>query len=370
MAEKKDLTKEEILEQLTGKQYGYPIDPAEHESELLLYIDSPFCPRNCAFCRRTPHILVANELAKADDDKHGKYLKALAKEIRSSAPGFEEFKIPAIRIAGGVPGGVYDEALADLIVEMRDLFDLHDNKGNPAEITVKVRPDMLNEETLDALERAGVSRLSVEFISADAHELEVLGFQHKAGGKRDADADEDAAPKTPAELKEIFAKATEKFTLDFDVLIGIPGQTTDTFMRTLQTALELGASHLSLFRLMLINGTPFARTYAPSKNKKPGTRVLEPLEGIELFRLAEVYLTDHGFEQYLPGFYAKPGFESRYRQHEFDRVDVLGFGLSAETVFEKVWTRTTSNMETYLKYSDNPEKVTAEIRPQDDLIVL
>ena len=28
-----------------------------------------------------------------------------------------------------------------------------------------------------------------------------------------------------------------------------------------------------------------------------------------------------------------------YRQHEFDRVDVLGFGLSAETVFEKVWTR-------------------------------
>ena len=355
---KKDFSREEIMEMISGgNQFGHPVDPEEHANELLLYIDSPFCPRNCSFCRRTPHIVMANGLAEASDDKRAAYIKALGKEIRSAAEGFAEFKIPAVRIAGGVAGGIYDEKLADLLCEMRDLYDFEDNKGNPTEITLKVRPDMLTQETLDACERAGVARLSVEFLSSNPAELEVLGFQK-------------ASDEPPADLKALFAKAAEKFMLDFDLLIGIPGQTSDTFMRSLGAAVKLGASHISLFRVMLIKGTPFARDYAPAPKKEPGTRILEPAEGLELFRLADVYLRDHGFEQYIPGFYAKPGCESRYRQHEFDRVDVLGFGLSAETVFEKVWTQTTSDMETYLKHSDNPEKVTVQVRRQEELIML
>ena len=74
-------------------------------------------------------------------------------------------------------------------------------------------------------------------------------------------------------------------------------------------------------------------------------------------------LAASGFGEYLPGHWALPGHESRYGVLvAAGATETLGFGLGARTLFDGVEACNTSDLFTYLRFSDDPEKCVATVR--------
>ncbi|MCC8066533.1 MAG: hypothetical protein LIO94_05455, partial [Clostridiales bacterium] len=84
----------------------------------------------------------------------------------------------------------------------------------------------------------------------------------------------------------------------------------------------------------------------------------------QLTEAAEL-LTEHGFHEYLPCRWAKDGSEDRFWTEVKAGTDVLAFGLGAQTKVDGVISRNTQDLQTYLQYSGQYQKITLSVTPAD-----
>ena len=109
-------------------------------------------------------------------------------------------------------------------------------------------------------------------------------------------------------------------------MFGIPGQTESSLLETLSYAVSLSPEHISLYNLILEEGTPLWRKRAqlalPSENEEYG-----------MYEAAIAYLADNGYAQYEISNFARPGFECRHNLRYWHSEEYLGFGPGAHSYF-------------------------------------
>ncbi len=267
---------------------------------LGLYLHIPFCRSKCDYC---DFYSVADRADRMDD-----YQKALLKHIAETAPQAKKQIVNSVYIGGGTPTWYGERRLRELLSAVKRQF----NVARDAEITVEANPDSADYKTLVRLRRAGVNRLSLGMQSSNDDELAAVGRPHKFYQVKEAVA---AARK--AKIKN----------LNLDLIFGLPGQTPERWIQTVEDALALEPEHLSCYALTVEEGTPLAKRAAAGlvlpDDDQLADRYLWTVD-----RLAEA-----GYEQYEVSNFARPGYQSRHNLKYWMGEPYVGLGAAAHSDF-------------------------------------
>ena len=264
--------------------------------EKGIYIHIPFCVHKCIYCDFLS--------APADDDVKYAYTKALINEIRNTADRQVKDKITSIFFGGGTPSVLPDCCIADILMAVRDCFDISDD----AEITMECNPGTVNESRLSEYRDAGVNRLSFGLQSADNNELKMLGRIH-----------------TFEQFAESFRLARNAGfnNINVDLMSAIPGQTEATLENTFDKVMALQPEHISVYSLILEDGTYLADNI----DKFPP--VPDEDEDRRMYHMTKERLHSAGYERYEISNYSRKGFECRHNLLYWNGGEYYGFGCSA-----------------------------------------
>ena len=275
-------------------------------ASISLYLHVPFCQAKCHYCDFNSY---AGMLGHRE-----RYVEALAQEIRLAgrrarlADGTPR-RCRTIFFGGGTPSLLTAEQVDGLLREARSAFAVSDD----AEITLEANPGALEYGRLDALHAVGVNRLSMGAQSFDANLLRWMGRIH-----------------SPAEIETAFASARQAgFTsVNLDFIFALPNQSLATWADTLERALALGPEHLSLYSLIVEEGTPLFAWVRDG-------RVLPTDDdtAADMYEYAQQRLAAAGYGQYEISNWAKPGHECRHNLTYWRNLPYIGLGAGAHSSF-------------------------------------
>ena len=292
----------------------------KENSPMEIYIHIPFCIRKCDYCDFLS--------GPSGPEEQADYVQALLREIQAVEEG-EGRSVSSIFIGGGTPSVLDERLLGDILREIRNRFKMEED----AEITIEVNPGTANIGKLLAYREIGINRLSIGLQSPEDRELKILGRIHNYG-----------------QFLETYQEArTVGFdNINIDLMSAIPDQTYEGWVKNLRTVAELEPEHISAYSLIVEEGTPFA-----------ARKLNLPDEDTEynMYEATAQILKEYGFEQYEISNYARKGRECRHNVGYWTRLDYLGFGLGASSLYGKERFANTADMKKYLENSKNPEKI-------------
>lgn len=264
-----------------------------------LYIHIPFCNGKCPYCD-------FYSLCPAPGQREA-YTDALLRALEHLPAGAAGSRADTVYFGGGTPNLLGAEALCALLNRARQAFDL----APDAEITLEANPGSITAEQLVMLRRGGFNRLSLGLQSAHAAELALLGRKH-----------------TPQDVAEAVtaARAAGFENLNLDLMLGIPGQATESALVSADFCAALGVEHVSAYLLKVEEGTPFAR--AGMEERIPdgdgmAERYLAVCEKLEQL----------GYRQYEISNFSRLGRESRHNTAYWLGTDYLGLGPAAHSLW-------------------------------------
>jgi oxygen-independent coproporphyrinogen-3 oxidase len=291
---------------------------------LGLYLHIPFCESICSYCNFNRGLL--------DQGLKVRYVDALEREIRSAGDGRAS---DTIFFGGGTPSLLEPTEVARLIAACRDAYAVVAD----AEITIETNPETASVERLTGFRDAGVNRISFGVQSFDDGELSRLGRRHSA-----------ARAKTAIQT----ARAAGFLNLSFDLMFWLPGQSMESWLRTVDQAIALTPEHLSLYLLELYPNAPLKETMArrasptPHASSQPWTQAPDD-EAADMYLAALSHLDEAGYEQYEISNVARPGFPSRHNVKYWQGGAWRGFGCGAHsTLDDERW----SNLASTTDYID------------------
>lgn len=272
-----------------------------HDPYKALYLHIPFCVKRCFYCdfdsSAVPH----------DDPRIDEYIDDLCLQIRRKAKEGELADIQTIYVGGGTPSFIGNARLTKLLYMLSVSVRLE----NVREFTLEANPESIDEALIKDIWALGVNRLSIGVQSFDDHVLKILGRAHSA-------SDAHAA----------ILCAKQRFeNVSIDLMCGIPGQSIESLADSVQTAVNIGVKHVSMYPLTiephtLLNNMVLAGEF-PEPDEDEQAAHMERAEGI---------LTKAGFERYEVANYALPGFQSMHNIAYWTGVPYLGLGRSATTM--------------------------------------
>lgn len=291
---------------------------------LELYVHIPFCVRKCQYCDFLS--------GPSDEETKDRYIEALLKEIRA-AGHTEDYEIVSVFIGGGTPSALKAEAIASIMRTLQEKFFFCED----AEVTIEANPGTVDPEKLTIYRNVGINRLSLGLQSTDAEELKLLGRIHSY-----------------EEFLKSYEWAREAgfSNINIDLMFAIPGQTGEAWRQHLYQVAELNPEHISAYSLIIEEGTPFAEQNLDLPDEDTEYQMYEDT--------AEI-LERYGYRQYEISNYAKQGYMCRHNAGYWQRLEYLGFGLGASSLYGGMRFSNTHQMREYLKESRNPDQIRKDV---------
>lgn len=298
-------------------------------SMISVYVHMPFCITRCSYCDFNTYAGLEHLIPQ--------YFTALEKEIEAASSGINPARIVhTLYFGGGSPSIVPVKYLKRVIKSIKKWFQMEAG----AELTIEVNPLPLSQLRLKAFKDLGFNRLSIGMQSANDNELSVLGRRH-----RNQD--------TIAAVKGAHAASFKNINLD--LIYGFPTQTLSSFTDSLQAALDLEPTHMSLYGLGLHEGTKMHEQIQNGSLPEPDDDL-----AADMYQRAGDFLGEAGFDQYEISNWSK-GAEhiSRHNLQYWHNENYLGFGAGAHSHY---------NIQRWENYLQIPEyikrgHVKSKIRP-------
>ena len=268
---------------------------------LGLYIHVPFCRSRCHFC--------AFYLEIYRDDRAQSFLTALSREMQLhvAQQPLGGRRLDSVYFGGGTPTALRTEDLCDILSGVRTNFGL----TRDAEITIEAHPDTVAVEGLRALSAAGFNRISFGVQSLDEKELTQIGRPVLS----------DTTHKAVASARQA------GFTnINLDLMYGLPGQTLDSWLETVDHALALEPTHLSCYALTVENNTRLIVDIRRGTRDNPEELLQNAMEDE-----AARHLAGAGFHHYEISNYSRPGYTCRHNRLYWENGEYLGMGPSAQS---------------------------------------
>jgi oxygen-independent coproporphyrinogen-3 oxidase len=275
-----------------------------------LYIHIPFCLAKCAYCDFLS--------IPFDEGVARRYVEALKREIRLR--GGRTLK--TLYVGGGTPTVLGADALGEIFRTVREYFEISPG----AEITVEANPGTVDAEKAGALSDFGVNRLSIGVQSFDDAELRFLGRCHTA----------------MEAIRAVESSGFQNFSVD--IIYGIPGQSMETWRRTVELALWANPTHISSYELTAEQGTKFYDDLMGGEVELPP----EPLV-VEMFDFAVDAFARGGLEHYEISNFARRGFECRHNLNYWKRGEYIGLGAGAHSFEDGRRSRNTGYVFKYIE---------------------
>jgi oxygen-independent coproporphyrinogen-3 oxidase len=284
-----------------------------------LYIHIPFCLRKCGYC---DFVSIPFDEALSE-----RYVAALIREMRQRG----RMKLKTLYIGGGTPTVLSVEELNRLLKAINGNFDFLPD----AEKTIEANPATVDEAKLKTLIKGGVNRISIGAQSFDGPELKTLGRLHTA---RDA-----------AEAVRLARRAGFE-NISLDLIYGIPGQTADSWQRTLSEAIALRPDHISAYELTLEKCTPLCEQVERGELCMPSEEEASAMSELCLRTLKEA-----GYLRYEVSNYALAGRQCLHNLNYWRRGEYIGLGAAAHSFMAEARWRNTEGILEYIESIEREE---------------
>ncbi len=265
-----------------------------------LYLHIPFCKSKCFYC---DFYSVSQTSLKEE------WLEALLLEL-SVEPAFLGTERPVLRtiyFGGGTPSQLSSVEFDQIFAAIEANFDL----SQCEEITLEANPDDLTPAYVSMLRSLPFNRISIGVQSFDDTELRAINRRHTASAAAEA-------------ILECSRQGFDNISLD--LMYGLPGQTLESFLVSVQQAAALPVRHISSYSLSWEEGSVLYSKLLNGELKQASEEISEAC----FFGMKDV-LEAAGFEQYELSNFALKGFQSKHNSSYWDGSLYLGVGPGAHS---------------------------------------
>lgn len=307
-----------------------------------IYLHIPFCVKKCNYCD-----FISFPCTGGVPEE---YVDALVREIDLVARNGEyPASFETVFFGGGTPSLLSGSQMRRIMDALRRNFSIKSN----AECSMECNPGTASRENLAEYYDAGINRLSIGLQSSCDDLLKSIGRIH-----------------TYSQFEETlrFAREAGFFNINVDVMHGLPGQTPERYLLTLEAVCDFAVTHISSYALILEEHTPL---YFSVKDKEI---VLPDEDAVADMQDAGIdYLESRGYRRYEISNFARDGYECRHNLNYWLNGEYLGFGVAAHSALKlKSWTRFANldTVESYLgslKKGNRPTAETIRLQSTDEM---
>ena len=260
---------------------------------LSLYIHFPWCVRKCPYCDFNSH--------ESREIPEQAYIAALLQDFDQDQAYWQGKTLHSIFMGGGTPSLFSATSMSTLLQALRQRLAFSDGM----EITLEANPGTFEQAKFQRYREAGINRLSLGVQSFQSSQLKALGRIHTSNEA----------------IHAITSARTAGFdNFNIDLMHGLPEQTEEQAMADLQTAIDLGPTHMSWYQLTIEPNTVFY-------SKPPTLPEDDTLWNIQ--EAGQRLLANHGFAQYEISAYSQPERQCRHNLNYWQFGDYLALGAGA-----------------------------------------
>lgn len=266
---------------------------------LQLYVHIPYCLHKCHYCDFNSHA--------GNDFPWEGYRLALLSELEhwASQSHFAGRSISSIFFGGGTPSLAPPKLIAAIVDTTGDRFGLDDD----VEVTLEANPGTVDADHFRDYRNAGVNRLSIGVQSLDVGELRWLERIH-----------------SPDEALAAFETGRRAgfANINLDLMYGLPEQSVDGWLQTLETVIDLGPEHLSCYQLTVEPHTRLADIHRRQPLPLPDDET-----SLLFFSTTRQRLAEAGYLAYEISNFARAGAHCRHNDGYWLYHDYIGIGAGA-----------------------------------------
>ena len=277
---------------------------------LGVYVHLPFCAYLCPYCDFAKWPLRGSSARR--------YLEALEAEIEREP----RVEAATLFLGGGTPNAYDAATIGRLVANLRERFP------GSRERSIECNAELVKPGDLERYREAGITRLSLGVQSFEPAEIRTLGRKHTVAAVEAVVAD---------------ARAAAFDSVSLDLIFAVPGQTPQSWKRSLQRAVELEVDHISAYGLTVEEGTP----YAAWRSREPH-RFFDDEREAELYAIAIDLLQSAGYRQYEISNFARPGHQCAHNWNYWANGDYLGLGVGAASYRDGVRSVHTRSIDEYV----------------------
>jgi len=317
---------------------------------LSLYLHIPFCHSLCYYCG-------CNKIVTRHKHKADQYLDYLFTEITHRGAQFSDYQVTQLHLGGGTPSFLDKAQLARLMSHLKDNFHFTEN----VEASIEIDPREIKLDYINDLAEVGFNRLSI-------------GVQ---------DTNKDVQEKinrvqSTSFIASLAARAKDLgfSSINLDLIYGLPMQTFDTFLTTLQKVIDIDPDRISLFSYAHMP-TLFAAQRKIKDEWLPDAHVK-----FDLLRLGIEFLTHAGYVFIGMDHFAKPGDElsqalkSGHLHRNFQGYTpkqhnaLLGLGVSSISSIENMYAQNEKELKNYYRAIETNQSALVKglvLNPDDEV---
>lgn len=289
-----------------------------------LYIHVPFCKSICGYCDFAHTVYQERNVDI--------WLEAISKEIKDKHINPH---LKTIYVGGGTPTCLSSDQLDTFL----SLLDPYSNKVK--EYTIEINPETLDKEKALILKKHGINRASIGLQTSDSTLLKLLGRHHTY---------EDVS-KCISLLKEVGIH-----NISLDIMYSLPHQTIDTLNQTIEDAIKLKPTHLSLYSLTIEENTIFS---------KKGYQHLDDEIEADMYEFILKKLKSNNYKQYEVSNYCLEGYESIHNSAYWNYEDFYGIGCGSSGKENHIRYDHTKSLQQYIQ---NPfQTIITELSKEDEM---
>ena len=207
---------------LEERKHIYPLD----SNKFSIYISIPFCPTRCLYCS-----FPSNDIDKSKEFVDI-YTERLLFELAEMSKVMKDKQVDTVYIGGGTPTAIPAKNLEMIIQSVYKNFGTY-----MREFTVEAgRPDTIDRQMLNMLRNNDIKRISINPQTMNEQTLKTIGRSH-----------------TVSDIVESYkmAKDIGFETINMDLIIGLPGETTEDIDRTMDHIKKLNPENLTVHTMSL-----------------------------------------------------------------------------------------------------------------------
>lgn len=295
------------------------LESVDFNDSYSLYVGIPFCPTICLYCSFSSFPL--NVWANKVDD----YLDALIREIEVIGDRLKDKKLTSVYMGGGTPTSLNGQQMDRLLTALEKHFNLKSIQ----EFTIEAgRPDSFDLEKLRVMKCHGIERISINPQTLNQKTLDVIGRRH-----------------TVEDVHQAFemAKQVGFSNINMDLILGLPGETTEDVARTLEGVQSMGPESMTVHSLAVKRASRLNQNlalYPPAPVEDVNQMIHMAWKQAEAMGMEPYYLyRQKNMAGNLENVgYAKPEKECLYNiliMEEKQTIVALGAGGSTKIVYPK-----------------------------------
>lgn len=227
-----------------------------------IYVHIPFCKQRCTYCR-----YFSKKLEKKEE--LDRFLFLLKREINILSGYFKKQKIHTLYIGGGTPSILSSKQIEELFKHLQASFDFSQCR----QTVFEGNPDFLTFSKLKLLKKYNVSRLTIGVQSLDQKVIDFSNRFQMSGSFQRC-------------MKN--AKKVGIETINVDLMIGLPQQSNESFLKTLDEVVSFNPDMVHLHPFFPTNLTTFMK-----ENNKISLREIKKRE--KMSELGQLILKKNGY---------------------------------------------------------------------------